>query len=74
MLLKVLAGFLAGLFLSVLAGCTITLQDEGSVRLTFGTTIGVESTSSTTNSESNATFEPKSLAEWIGNDDDDDTE
>jgi hypothetical protein len=74
MLLKILTALFAALVMVVGAGCTIHLQDEGSVKLTFGTTIGVESTSSTTNSKSEASFKPQSFAAWIVEDDDDATE
>ncbi len=64
MLLKILTSVLAAMAMFV-CGCTITLQDEGSVRLTFGTQIGIESTSSTTSSKSMASIESPSFIDWL---------
>lgn len=65
-LLLVTGTFALVTMLAAISGCSIVLEDEGSVKFTFGTTIGIESSSSTTHSKSNATFAPQSLDEWFG--------
>lgn len=65
MLLKILTG--AFLVLAILcgSGCTIRLEDKGSVKFTFGTTIGIEHSSSETHSESRATIESQAFEDWL---------
>lgn len=46
-------------------GCTIRLKDKGSVKFTFGTTIGIESQWSGTGQESKATLESQAFEDWL---------
>ena len=46
-------------------GCAVIIEDEGEVEFTFGTTIGIKSSSSTTHSESRATIESQAFEDWF---------
>lgn len=47
------------------AGCSISVKDSGGLELFFGTSIGVRSTSATTNSTATTTASSQPLEDWI---------
>lgn len=45
-------------------GCVATIKDQGEVAMFFGTALGIRTTSSTTNAESEAALHSQPLEDW----------
>lgn len=54
-----------GAVLLLCGGCAVTLRDAGSIELFFGTSLGVRTTTSSTQSESEARLASQPLEDWI---------